>query len=1033
MRLRTHFAFVLTGLLCIAVGAAMLLWQRRTEPLRLQAMLREEYSRVARGRLVIGTVAASLRGRLTLGDVRIIPPGEQQPAITCKEIVADLDWRSLLRGRLRPRRVVLVMPQLDIVGRDGGDWWNVAQILKPGGDKPISDTIRAEVIVQNGCVRARLEPLKEGVSDFEVAGIHLAMLPGGRTEGRWTLRGQVRRGPMAGTVIAGSVLSSPVSPSARVDIECPEAVLDEALVRSLPVVGEELWRDYRPEGPVRGHATLRVSGAGGRLRIRGQVELLGITIETVEFPPAPIHSVFGAIEFEDNNMRLRDLVGVGRPEEMGCAEGQSLSPSAALDGVCTRKPWSADLDLDVHNVPITRKTLQAVPDYGEAIWQELSPSGAVDLKLLTSNPPGPHNFRSAVSVRLKNGRIVPTSLPLPVRNLSGNIEVRDEVATFTDMVGELDAAALGVDEPEGVVTGVNLSGHYDARTERLQINAQARDVPLARGTVETIPVVGKDIWQALRPAGRCDVVVDATVPRDGESAYNCVVSLRGAQVNWPDFPLPLQDLVGDVVISPDAIRFSNVRGLAPQSGAIGGGCHVSLNGLYDPVGTGTRLKVQVQNLRADEDLVKAVPGAGESLWAALRPQGLLDATLVVSSNGLAGKLQGLGTVNIRSGNLLPALFPVPLENVAGTFYLTGDTVQVDGLSGRLVCDGAGGDAASFGYVTVWGAADIEAGKGTFQIEVPAIYLDRQIVESIPEVGKAIWKLARPRGEVGLSGKIVYDGAREHPVTFFMDVQLNDASVETGEISVRAHGLNGHILLTEREVVSSSVTGRAAGGWFNAAFASRFEPATDTVEYEGTVEMRHVRLQELWQELTGSETPMRGRLSGLVQLSGRTRDRDALQGSGTVELEDGEVWASPFFLAVLDVLHLTRPGSGSFDKGRVTFELAGDHVIVKSFRISTDSLALVGAGTIGLDGTLSLTLVAAAVADPKRGIPIISELLGPVRRILGGIEREMVKLRVEGTVKEPVFRAMVLPKLTRPLGSLMDFLFGSNAKQTDKEQ
>jgi len=131
---------------------------------------------------------------------------------------------------------------------------------------------------------------------------------------------------------------------------------------------------------------------------------------------------------------------------------------------------------------------------------------------------------------------------------------------------------------------------------------------------------------------------------------------------------------------------------------------------------------------------------------------------------------------------------------------------------------------------------------------------------------------------------------------------------------------------------------------------------------------------------------------------------------------------------VDFLHLSLPGTGTdFDTGEMRFELEGRKVNVQGFRVTSKAMELEGYGQLTLPGgELDLTMVAATL--PGGGLPIIGPAL---RMILRPVERELVKLRVTGTLRQPRFEHKMLAPVTRPITSLFELIispFGGGSKE-----
>jgi hypothetical protein len=119
-----------------------------------------------------------------------------------------------------------------------------------------------------------------------------------------------------------------------------------------------------------------------------------------------------------------------------------------------------------------------------------------------------------------------------------------------------------------------------------------------------------------------------------------------------------------------------------------------------------------------------------------------------------------------------------------------------------------------------------------------------------------------------------------------------------------------------------------------------------------------------------------------------------------------------------VLRLNLPGTDKADQeGEVYFSRAGDKINIEEGELTGAGLNVSGYGSIGLDESLNLRLI--AVGAPKGGIPILSTI---VDWLLSNIERQLVRVDVTGTLSKPEYSSQVISTITWPLRSLRSLLF-----------
>ena len=114
---------------------------------------------------------------------------------------------------------------------------------------------------------------------------------------------------------------------------------------------------------------------------------------------------------------------------------------------------------------------------------------------------------------------------------------------------------------------------------------------------------------------------------------------------------------------------------------------------------------------------------------------------------------------------------------------------------------------------------------------------------------------------------------------------------------------------------------------------------------------------------------------------------------------------PVPLDLLTIVFLSLPPGSAFSDGLFHYHVRGDRLQLDEIHLLGSQVSLVGSGTMSLKTQeLNLTFL----SSPGR-LPRLSGLVGEV---LDGIAREVMEIRVTGTLSEPKMR-------TRPLRTLSE--------------
>src|SRR5262249_6292065 len=95
------------------------------------------------------------------------------------------------------------------------------------------------------------------------------------------------------------------------------------------------------------------------------------------------------------------------------------------------------------------------------------------------------------------------SLPYPVRNLKGRLEVHPDKWTFKSVSGKNGEARITA---AGTVVDLHLPKGPDGRDQlKIDIALKARNLPFSGELQKSLPIAWKKTWPTINPSGACDV------------------------------------------------------------------------------------------------------------------------------------------------------------------------------------------------------------------------------------------------------------------------------------------------------------------------------------------------------------------------------------------------------------------------------------------------------------------------------------------------------------------------------------------------
>jgi hypothetical protein len=897
MKIASAIKLILTGVLLIAAGAGIRAAVHATSEERLRPLIVEAVRKNTGANLSFESLKLGLDGVLRIRNAGLSLPQETRPFLTATEIRVATDRFALLQGQPTVTQIVFVSPFLRLTHQAEGGAWNIQGMsAAPGAGGPSAEPVpRDGVVVDDATVELTDPDLFSDKAPRLYSGLHATISPIEGQSGKWRFEGAATEGPERGTTFRGWIAPT-AEQIVSIEVSYPFIMAGKALWERLPY-GKDVWELLQLEGLVGGTGRIEVDRRGA-LSFAFTAEARNAVAMTPYFP-ARLHRVNGSVQVTDDGILIGDVEATIAEEELEPSDRQPTPAQVHVSGFHSLRGAADSFTIDVADLPVCRKSVEAIPNVGPRIWQRLQPAGRCRLHLALKEEPGGHQLRFAATAGLEELDLRPQELPWPIRNVTGTVRVDDRGLELSDVRGTVRPVAEG---------------------------GKAADVPLAR------------------------ITADGRFAFDSEEA--------------------------DVT-------------------------------------------VEVQGAKSSEGLFRAIPGIGSQMWEQLRPEVLLDARVL-----LAGPLGGSGmahdvTVNIHGGTARPKESAAVLADLTGRLTVRGSKVYIEHLEAALeVPDQAAQSPQRIGIMTVRGLLDLETGETDIQYGGRDLLLTEGLVNSVPEVGRQIWGMCRPTGTVSLDGAIRRSSSADR-VHHFVDLDLRDASMMLRDLPLPITSISGQALITDSRIVSNEFAGLLSSGRLVGNVVVSYGPNAAYPSYAATLDFNLVDLGQLLAEVTGTQTDLAGQLTGRVYLGGFLSDPRSLSARGQIALTDGLLWESPFFAQLLSVLHLTLPHEGRTPmRGNITFALAHGAIQIDEFEVIGGGLDASGRGTVGLDQSLKLTMIAVGAPEKGRGIPIVSDALG---WLLSAVEQQLVHIEVTGTLSEPKFQPQVLSKITWPLVGLRDLL------------
>ncbi|MFO0913510.1 MAG: AsmA-like C-terminal region-containing protein [Pirellulales bacterium] len=1053
--LRALMLWLALALLLTGGGGGVYFYLRADQELRIiiQRKLSERYPdldvQVGEAKILQGE-GIRLR-RISLIDRRTEVHGQRQELIFVDEILLRCQPKlpQLVQGQLTIQHVAVRGATLRATRFPDGHWDLEQLAVQPSaGDNLPPVTVESsvlEVIDRAGEVPRvmRLEDVQVSATPIWAPRSAEAVEGSSESAGRlmvWDIQAGFRNTFLRRGTVRGRV--APQSGVWELQGQLEELVVSAEFLRSVP----EGW------GP---HGI-----PGEQFEARTLVNFQVFRQETESRPRFAIDGQIISGRWEDGRLpqHLTDLRGSFRADPNGWSAhdlqatfGDSqLTLSCGADGLRADSPlWITG---QAERIPLSAALAERLPPAARRLWDKYQPIGTAHAQFNIEFDG--RTWRPQIEATMEDVSITWYRFPYPLQHCRGKL-------SYTPSRLQIDA--VGLANAQQVAVRADIQNPGPSFVGRVDVQSLGW-IPWEDAITQALDSPAREVVESLGARGQ--VQVAATMERKqpggtpGDLSLN--LFLRDGWISFDQFPYPLQNVSGRIVLADGQWTFQSLEGR-------NGSCVVQGVGTCRPGAFGeTALYFSASDVPLENELRDALPGSARKMWNDMAPRGSIDKLRVEwhkRHDGTPGQLQVVLQELAAQPNrgestpvtLQPVWLPYRWEQIQGTLAIENGGWKLSRFRGHHADTTVDLDATGATQSDGSWTADIQ------HLNVERLTLNRELLAALPTSLSRSLQHLDERGQFTLQGNVqaVSDGQTAAPRwTWDLLAQIDQAALAArvpisnifGQARLagvqqgaefRMHALLDLESVMVRQIQLVNLKGSllaSPAGVILGNFPGSNQQGIDTtpltcnllggeLEVQATVQnepnmpfqtrfiLRDGDLRSTSRELALTEQSIDGKVSLDVGLTGSLDGWHTLQGSGNMRLREATVYELPQMVALLKLLEARAPDRTAFTSSDSTFQIRGDRVYFDQIDLYGDAITLKGDGEVDLQRQLNLQFYT-IMGREARWVPA-------VRPLLGEASRQFLLIRVQGTVDQPVMTREVLPGLNEGLRRFFPELVADN--------
>ncbi|MCH8970027.1 MAG: AsmA-like C-terminal domain-containing protein [Planctomycetes bacterium] len=422
------------------------------------------------------------------------------------------------------------------------------------------------------------------------------------TEGGLEFDDLIGRHGTAVVTINGQTIGRAAQASLDYTIDARSLDLDQDVLAAIPQAWRKTWKALNFSGKANLVTRLTRPAGTDQDPRKVKIAITGHLLDgraSYEGFPYPIENLTGRFEI-DEGIELKDI------------KGTRGSTAVTINGYS--KPAEnggriLELDIRGRRLAFDDYLNRAVAPEVRAFLDQLHLEGQADFTGRVFQTPEMKSASYEFELLASEISLKYDKLPYPLSHCSARIVVRPTDIAVRDFVGWRG----------GTVVEGHMDFQADPKTRGASVNLSARHVPLDETFWQSLPSTFHDAARHFAPEGSVDITLDYREGKDGADSFRTQITAKGIDVTYDAFPLPLEDLTGDIVITPDRVE---LIGLSARHGS----ATLAIAGKvdYGAAGTTASFQLSADGMTCSAPLRQALPHAVRQLWDRVNPQGSFD-------------------------------------------------------------------------------------------------------------------------------------------------------------------------------------------------------------------------------------------------------------------------------------------------------------------------------------------------------------------------------------------------------------------------
>ncbi len=666
-------------------------------------------------------------------------------------------------------------------------------------------------------------------------------------------------------------------------------------------------------------------------------------------------------------------------------------------GKLNLKETKFDLNVLARNIFLCEELLEKIPSVGTKLWDNMTPSGRVDLTCaIKYDSRADRKLYYDLVAGLKDGAFKFKQWPLPVHGLTGTVELCNGCLYLKNLKGN-----IGDIIEDAALISFNGDICLDGRGGILTV-----DVSNVMGTeelVRMIPKVGDKVWTDYKPTGRVDVSATCIVKDNKVKPDRITIDVRDGSSTYIHFPLPVHNATGRIELSKRNLYIKELHGYMGD----GRSTSLDLQGQISLKGTDGVFNVNVSNINVTEKIIKMIPSVGQRIWSEYMPEGRCD--VAVTCNVKDKKINCDAIIDLRDMEFLCSQWQFPIFGTHGKIEYSGDNLYFRDVKGYMVTGLlTNGKKLSTPHFALDGLVDITAPSCTLTFEMANLLVGEPLVRKIPGIGERLWETFKPRGRIDVRTEYLISTVSKNP-EFYTEINCKEVEILCPKLPVPVSNLNGFIETDGNMVYTRELRGRTCNGDVSAVLG--LDLGSSPIQYKLKLSFTNADLSEFVKVALKSDKQWSGFISGQSEFYCKGDGTENISGKGEINLREGNIFDMPVILSLFKVLNLSLPAKDIFHTATVEYTIKNSIVHIEKANLVSDTVEISGTGDVNLDGKIDmLAIVVFRDTSFLGGIPIIGEIKD---FLIGGIVRRLTKFEIKGTVMDPKTKPVSLEALKYP--------------------